>query len=397
MAMNDEETVALIAGGHTFGKAHGAGSIRSWSAPSRKPRHRRAGPGLENAQRQRQGGYHHQRHRGRLEAQPDALGQRLLRHAVRLRMGTDQSPAGAHQWKPRTAARAPIPDAHDPAKKHAPMMTTADLALRFDPAYEKISRRFHPEPAGLRRRLRARLVQTDHRDMGPRARYLGPEAGAEGKCWSGRTRCPRSTTRWSTRRTSRAEGEGAGLGPATAQLVRPPGPRPPPSAAATSAAAPTARASACAAEGLGRQPAGRAGASVLQVLEGIRAAFNASRRRQGLAGRPDRAGRRRRHRGGAQGRPATTWRCPSRRGAPTRRRSRPTPIPSPCSSRRPTASATSPRPGRAPRRPSAAGRQGAAARPGAPGDDGAGRRPARARRQCQRSTRTAYSPRGPAC
>jgi catalase-peroxidase len=175
MAMNDEETVALTAGGHTFGKAHGAGDAgANVGAEPEARRHRRAGLRLDQHARQRQGQrHHHQRHRRLVDAEPDPVGQRLLRRAVRLRVGADQEPGRRHQWQPEGPAPEHMPVAHDPSKKVTPMMTTADMAMRMDPAYEKISRRFHANPQEFADAFARAWFKLTHRDMGPRSRYLG--------------------------------------------------------------------------------------------------------------------------------------------------------------------------------------------------------------------------------
>ena len=186
MAMNDEETVALTAGGHTFGKAHGA-----------------ADPGVN------------------VGPEPEAAGLELQglgwKNAFGSGVGTDaitsgvegawtptpiqwdnsyfetlfaydweltKSPAGAHQWRPANGAgAADVPDAADPTKRHAPMMTTADMAMRMDPAYEKISRRFLEHPDEFADAFARAWFKLTHRDMGPRSRYLGPEVPAEELLW----------------------------------------------------------------------------------------------------------------------------------------------------------------------------------------------------------------------
>jgi catalase-peroxidase len=185
MAMNDEETVALIAGGHTFGKAHGAGPA---SHVGREP---------EAADLEAQG-------LGWLSTYGSGVGAHAITsgiegawkpHPTRWDNGyfetlfgyeweLTKSPAGAHQWKPKgDAGKGTVVDAHDPTKFHQPMMTTADLALRFDPAYEKISRRFLADPAAFHDAFARAWFKLTHRDMGPRARYLGKLVPAEVLVW----------------------------------------------------------------------------------------------------------------------------------------------------------------------------------------------------------------------
>ena len=171
MAMNDEETVALIAGGHTFGKAHGAAIAAQYVGPEpegAEPRGARSR--LEEHFRKRQRRRHdHQRPGGRLDHQPGEVGQRLLRQPVRLRVGAEKGPGGAWQWTPKDAsAKGTVPDAHDPSKKHAPMMFTTDLALKMDPIYAPISKRFHENPDAVRRSLCQGVVQADAPRYGAR-------------------------------------------------------------------------------------------------------------------------------------------------------------------------------------------------------------------------------------
>jgi catalase-peroxidase len=169
MAMNDEETVALVAGGHTFGKAHGAGDASTGRSASPRARDRGAGPGLEERAGQRQGrAHHHQRHRRRVEAQPDPLGHGYFETLFGYEWELTEEPGGRAPVAPQgRCGGSTVPDAHDPSKRHAPMMTTADMALRMDPIYEQISRRFLAESAGVRRRLRAGLVQAHPPRHGP--------------------------------------------------------------------------------------------------------------------------------------------------------------------------------------------------------------------------------------
>jgi catalase (peroxidase I) len=124
---------------------------RNWSARTRSRPTGRNGSGLEEQPRQRRGRpHHHQRHRRRMETEPHPMGHGLLRHAFGYEWELVKSPAGAQQWQAKNCKpEHMIPDAHDPSKKHAPMMTTADLSLRFDPIYEPIARRFHQNPEAL--------------------------------------------------------------------------------------------------------------------------------------------------------------------------------------------------------------------------------------------------------
>ena len=183
MAMNDEETVALIAGGHTFGKTHGAGPASH------------VGPEPEAAGIEEQGfGWKSSFKSGKgaeaitsgLEVTWTTTPSKWINNFFENLFGYEweltKSPAGAHQWVAK-GAPATIPDAHDPSKKHVPTMLTTDLSLRFDPAYEKISRRFLTHPEQLADAFARAWFKLTHRDMGPRARYLGPEVPAEGLIW----------------------------------------------------------------------------------------------------------------------------------------------------------------------------------------------------------------------
>jgi catalase-peroxidase len=176
MAMNDEETVALIAGGHTFGKTHGAGDASL------------VGPEPEAARIEEQGlGWKNKFGTGRgsdtitsgLEViwttTPTKWGSNFFENLFGYEWELTRSPAGAQQWKPKHGAGAgTVPDAHDPSKRHAPSMLTTDLALRFDPVYEKISRRFYENPDQLADAFARAWFKLTHRDMGPIVRYLGP-------------------------------------------------------------------------------------------------------------------------------------------------------------------------------------------------------------------------------
>ena len=245
MAMNDEETVALIAGGHTFGKTHGAAPASHVGAEPEARRIEEQGLGWKNSFGTGIGG---DTITSGLEViwttTPTKWGNNFFENLFGYEWELTKSPAGAHQWKPKDDAGADtVPDAHDPAKRHTPTMLTTDLSLRFDPAYEKISRRFLEHPDEFADAFARAWFKLTHRDMGPRSRYLGPLVPKEeliwqdpvpavdhalindkdvealkAKFWRPASRSPSSST--------------------------PPGLRPRPSAAATSAAAPMARASA---------------------------------------------------------------------------------------------------------------------------------------------------------
>jgi len=185
MAMNDEETVALIAGGHTFGKTHGAGPASNVGPEPEAAGIEEQGLGWKSSFKSGKGG--------------DAIGSGLevtwtttptkwsnnfLWNLFGYEWELTKSPAGAHQWQPKGGAGAnTVPDAHDPSKRHAPTMLTTDLSLRFDPAYERISRRFLENPDQFADAFARAWFKLTHRDMGPRTRYLGPEVPAEELIW----------------------------------------------------------------------------------------------------------------------------------------------------------------------------------------------------------------------
>ncbi len=185
MAMNDEETVALIAGGHTFGKTHGAASAAH------------VGPEPEGASIAEQGFGWTSTHasgkgidtitsglEGAWTPTPLSWDSSFFDTLFGYEWELTKSPAGAWQWRPTDpTAAATVPDAHDPTRRHAPMMATTDLALRVDHAYEPIARRFHQDPEAFSEAFARAWFKLTHRDMGPRARYLGPEVPAEDLIW----------------------------------------------------------------------------------------------------------------------------------------------------------------------------------------------------------------------
>ena len=183
MAMNDEETVALIAGGHTFGKCHGAGDAKHVGPEPEAAPLEQVGLGWKSDFRSGKG--------------DDTIGSGLevtwtqtptkwsnyyFENLFKYDWELTKSPAGAHQWVAK-GAKADIPDAADPEKKHLPTMLTTDLSLRFDPAYEKISRRFYEHPDQFADAFARAWFKLTHRDMGPRSRYLGPEVPKEDLIW----------------------------------------------------------------------------------------------------------------------------------------------------------------------------------------------------------------------
>jgi catalase-peroxidase len=185
MAMNDEETVALIAGGHTFGKSHGAGDAKLLGVEPEAADVEAQGLGWSS--RFGSGTGVHTITSG-LEVTwsktPTKWSNNYFENLFGFEWELTKSPAGAHQWRPKDGAGAGlVPDAHDPARRHAPAMLTTDLALRFDPAYEKISRRFFEHPDEFADAFARAWFKLTHRDMGPRARYLGPEVPGEVLSW----------------------------------------------------------------------------------------------------------------------------------------------------------------------------------------------------------------------
>ncbi|MCF2525864.1 catalase/peroxidase HPI [Yinghuangia soli] len=185
MAMNDEETVALIAGGHTFGKTHGAGPADAVGADPEAAPLEEQGLGWRSTYGTGVGG---DAITSGLEGiwtnTPTAWDNSFFDILFGYEWELFQSPAGANQWRPKDGAGADtVPDAFDPAKKHAPTMLTTDLSLRFDPAYEQISRRFHENPADFADAFARAWYKLTHRDMGPIVRYLGPEVPSEKLLW----------------------------------------------------------------------------------------------------------------------------------------------------------------------------------------------------------------------
>ena len=185
MGMNDEETVALVAGGHTFGKAHGAGDPKLVGPEPEAAPLEAMGLGWLN-QFESGKGVHTTTSgiEGAWKPNPTTWDNGYFDMLFGYEWELTRSPAGAHQWVAKDVKpEHMIPDAHDPSRKHAPMMTTADLSLRMDPIYEPISRRFHQDPAAFADAYARAWFKLTHRDMGPKSRYLGPEVPAEDLLW----------------------------------------------------------------------------------------------------------------------------------------------------------------------------------------------------------------------
>lgn len=186
MAMNDEETVALIAGGHTFGKTHGAAD------PGKYVGKEPAAAGIEEQGMGWTSSYGSGKGadtitsglEGAWTTTPTQWSHNYFENLFSYDWELTKSPAGAHQWRPKNGAgEGLVPDAHDPNKRHAPFMLTTDLSMRFDPAYEKVSRRFYENPDAFADAFARAWFKLTHRDMGPRARYLGKEVPAEELIW----------------------------------------------------------------------------------------------------------------------------------------------------------------------------------------------------------------------
>ena len=245
MAMNDEETVALVAGGHTFGKCHGAGPASHVGPEPEAAPIEEQGLGWKSSFGSGKGGDTISSGlEGAWKPNPTKFDLGYLRVLFKYDWELVKSPAGAHQWLAKDVdEKDMVVDAHDPSKRHRPMMTTADLSLKFDPVYEKIARRYLQNPDEFADAFARAWFKLTHRDMGPRARYLGPEVPAEELIWQdpipavdhkliGKQDIASSRARyWLPACLFRS-------------WFRPHGRRRPPSAAPTSAAGPTAPASA---------------------------------------------------------------------------------------------------------------------------------------------------------
>jgi catalase-peroxidase len=349
MAMNDEETVALIAGGHTFGKTHGAGPTSHVGGDPETGELEAQGLGWKNGFNTGMGV---DAITSGLEVTwtttPTKWNNDFFKHLFGYDWELTKSPAGAHQWKPKGSAGAgTVPSAHDASKRIAPSMLTTDLSLRFDPAYEKISRRFMDHPDQFADAFARAWFKLTHRDMGPRPRYLGPEVPGEDLLWqdplpklghplidekdvaslksrllaSGLSVAQLVSTAWASASTFRGSDKRGGANGARIRL------------------APQK-------DWAVNQPAELA--KVLATLEGIQGEFNGAATGGKKVSLADLIVL-----GGAAGielrrrTPVTRRRCLSRRGARMLRRSRRTPRRSPCSSRWRTGSATTRKPGTA--------------------------------------------------
>ena len=184
MAMNDEETVALVAGGHTFGKCHGAGPATHVGPEPEAAPVEQQGLGWKSSFGSGKGGDTISSGiEGAWNSTPTKWSMNYLETLFNYDWNLVKSPAGAQQWVPSDPEAAVVPDAHDPSKKNLPIMTTADLALRFDPAYKKIALRYLENPEEFEDAFARAWFKLTHRDMGPKTRYLGPEVPEEELIW----------------------------------------------------------------------------------------------------------------------------------------------------------------------------------------------------------------------
>ncbi len=185
MGMTDEETVALVAGGHTFGKAHGAGDPKFVGAEPEAASYEQMGLGWHNKFGTGKGIHTTTSGiEGAWKPNPTQWDNGYFNMLFKYEWVLSKSPAGAHQWHPKNCEpRDMIPDAHDSSKKHPPMMTTADLSLKFDTGFEKISRKFHKDFDAFEDAFARAWFKLTHRDMGPKVRYLGPEVPKEDLIW----------------------------------------------------------------------------------------------------------------------------------------------------------------------------------------------------------------------
>ena len=303
MAMNDEETVALIAGGHTFGKTHGAGDRRRTSAPTRRPR--RSSSRASAGSRPTSTGMGMDAITSGLEVTWTYHPTRWDNEFFHILFGYEwelfKSPSDANQWRPKGGAGADLVPEADGDGTREPRMLTTDLALRFDPIYEPISRRFRDDPEAFADAFARAWFKLTHRDMGPvrpLPRPRGPVRGAD-LAGPGAGGGPRAGRR---RRHRQPEEPDPRLGPdGRRSWCRPRGRRPRRSAAATSAAAPTARGSASSRRTAGRSTTPTSSPRCCAPWRGSRSPSTPPRRREeDLPRRPDRAGRRRRRREGGR-------------------------------------------------------------------------------------------------
>ena len=304
MSMNDEETVALIAGGHTFGKTHGAVKEKNVGPEPAAAPIEKQGLGWENKAGTGSGGDSFTSGlEGAWSANPVRWTSQFLDNLFGYEWELSKSPAGKFQWVPADGqATGLVPDAHDRSKRHTPVMLTTDLSLKFDPEYSKVAKRFHANPEEFKVAFAKAWFKLTHRDMGPRCRYVGAEAPDESLIWQdpgsgGGSRPDRRGGRPRTeslRSRHRAERFGAGQDRVGVGLHVPRqrpargrqrGPHPP-----------------CAAEGLGGQQPGRAGKGAGRPGAGPKQLQQRpDRGKAGVAGRPDRVGGRCRRRGGREG------------------------------------------------------------------------------------------------